>query len=337
MSEGTLPAPETRQRRRAAALAIAAALLISGGCGPARPPAAERPLTIGGIIYGDQNWSQGIRAAMRKTAAAQGVRLLLRKHSFDVAEEARLLRELTRLRVDAMVISVQHPDASVPAVRAVRKAGIPVVCVGSCLNEQDAADSIGAFDESDPTLMGYRTGTYLAQWAAEHLAGPVRIGILNCDRFPAGRARSEGFHAALADAGLRWEAVANREGYIAGPAVPVARGIMTEYPGVQILWAANEGGTVAAVTAVRAMGRQGRVFVFGSDYGPTLAAMLADPDGVLQAVTAQTPDQLGEKSLLDALKLARGETLSIRHSVFGTPFYWRQTRALSSPGLEAKR
>jgi sugar transport system substrate-binding protein len=336
VSEGTLPAPETRQRSRAAALAIAAALLIPAGCGRARPP-TPKPLTIGGIIYGDHSWSQGVRAAMRKTAAAQGARLLLRKHDFDVAEEARLLRELTRLRVDAVVISVQDPDASVPAVRAVRKAGIPVVCVGSCLNEQDAADTIGAFYESDPTLMGYRTGTYLAQWAAEHLAGPVRIGILNCDRIPACRARSDGFQAALADAGLRWEAVADREGYIAGPAVPVARGIMTEYPSVQILWAANEGGTEAAVTAVRAMGRQGRVFVFGSDYGPTLAAMLADPDGVLQAVTAQTPDQLGEKSLLDALKLARGETLSIRHSVFGTPFYSRQTRALSSPGLEAKR
>jgi ABC-type sugar transport system substrate-binding protein len=329
---------------RAAALAVVAviALLASAGCGDPRSTALaggdaaggrqeDRPLTVGSVIYGDYAWSENVRAGMREMAAARGVRLLPRRHDHDVAEEARLLRELTQARVDAIVISVQDPNASVPAVRAVREAGIPVLCVGSCLNEEDAAGLIGAYYESDPTLMGYRTGTYLAQWAAEHLPGPVRIGILNCDRIAVCRTRKDGFRAALADSGLPWEAVADREGYIVEPAVPVAKGIMTEYPRVQILWAANEWGTEAAVAAVREMGLQGRVFVFGSDYGPKLAAMLAHPDGVLQAVTAQTPKQVGKESLLGAVKLARGEALSIRHFVFGTPFYSRQQP------VEAKR
>ncbi|HEX3527145.1 MAG TPA: substrate-binding domain-containing protein [Thermoanaerobaculia bacterium] len=345
MSEEDMRTLKTRATSRTMVLARAVAvcaLLVASSCGTRSPAgrdagkAAHHPLTVGAIIYGDYIWSEGARAGMRKAAAAQGVKLLFRKHYHDVADEARLLRELTELRVDAVVISVQDPDASVPAIRATREAGIPVLCIGSCLNEEDTARYNLAYYESDPTLVGYRTGTYLAQWAAEHVPGPVRIGILNCDRIAA--ARSAGFRAALADAGLRWEEIADREGYIAAPAVPVAKGILAEYPDIQVLWAANEGGTEAAVTAVREMGRQGRVFVFGTDYGPTLSAMLSDLDGVLQAVTAQTPEQIGEQSLLDALKLARGETLSIRHSVFGTIFYSRQPAGASpSPGTEVGR
>jgi simple sugar transport system substrate-binding protein len=320
-----------------AALVLLAAL-ATGACGKAReaaalaaPDGAGRPpgrqLTIGAVIYGEYTSSQLVRQELLRQGAAKGVRVELRKHNHVLAQEARLLRELVAQRVDAIIVSIQDPEASVPAVRAVHKAGIPLVCYGSCLNEEDTEEYIGAFYEADPTLMGYRSGIYLAQWAAEHIAGPVRIGLLNCNRIPACRSRSQGFRDALNDAGLEWIAVADREGYEIATAKPVAKGILTEYPGVQILFAANQNGTEGEVYAVREMGLQGKVHVFSTDYSDETARLLAAPDGILQAVTGQASTEVGRLAFDGAVKLARKEKLSVRHYVVGNPFYRRPPSA----------
>jgi ABC-type sugar transport system substrate-binding protein len=319
------------------ALALLAAL-ATGACGkareaaaPAAPGGAGRPpgrqLTIGAVIYGEYTSSKLVRQELLRRGAAQGVRVELRKHDHVLTEEARLLRELVAQRVDAMIVYIQDPEASVPAVRAVHAAGIPIVCVGSCLNEEDTKKYIEAFYEADPTLMGYRSGIYLAQWAAEHIAGPVRIGLLNCNRIPACRSRSQGFRDALDDSGLEWIPVADREGYEVATSKPVAKGILTEYPDVQILFAANQSGTEGEVEAVREMALQGKVHVFSTDYGDEIARMLASPDGVLQAVTGQASTEVGRQVFDGAVKLARKEKLSVRHYVVGNPFYSRPPSA----------
>lgn len=323
--------------RPLAALAFLAVLATSA-CGKAREAAAPaspagaagspgRQLTIGAVIYGEYTSSRLVRQELLRQGAAQGVRVELRKHQHVLADEDRLLRELVAQRVDAVIVSVQDPEASVPALRAVHAAGIPIVCYGSCLNEEDTEKYIAAFYEADPTLMGYRSGIYLAQWAPEHIAVPVRIGLLNCNRIPACRSRSQGFRDALDDSGLEWIQVADREGYEVATAKPVAKGILTEYPGVQILFAANQNGTEGEVYAVREMGLQGKVHVFSTDYSDESGRMLADPDGVLQAVTGQASTEVGLLAFAGAVKLARKERLSVRHYVVGNPFYRRRPGA----------
>jgi len=73
------------------------------------------------------------------------------------------------------------------------------------------------------------------------------------------------------------------------------------------VWAANEGGTVGAVTAVRTAGKGGRVAVFGTDISAQLIDFLLAEDGILQAVTAQKPFDMGRTAVESALRALRGE------------------------------
>ena len=55
-------------------------------------------------------------------------------------------------------------------------------------------------------------------------------------------------------------------------------------PTINLLWAANEGGTVAHALAVQSSGLAGEVFVFGTDMNNQMAQMLQADDDILQGV-----------------------------------------------------
>jgi ABC-type sugar transport system substrate-binding protein len=76
-----------------------------------------------------------------------------------------------------------------------------------------------------------------------------------------------------------------------------------------IIWAANEGGTVGAVTAVRNAGAAGRVAVFGTDLSTQLLDFLESDDGILLAVTAQAPVEMGTRAVEAAIDLVSGKTV----------------------------
>jgi ABC-type sugar transport system substrate-binding protein len=104
--------------------------------------------------------------------------------------------------------------------------------------------------------------------------------------------------------------VAEQDAWLAEQAVKKAGDILTANPGVNILWAANEGGTVGAVMAVKNAGKAGKVVVFGTDTGEQLADFLLADDEVLQAVTGQRPFEIGSLAVEYAVKVLKGEQVS---------------------------
>ncbi len=55
------------------------------------------------------------------------------------------------------------------------------------------------------------------------------------------------------------------------PGTTALDGILTVNPEVNIVWAANEGGTHGAVTAVKRLSKAGEAVVFGTDMNKKLA------------------------------------------------------------------
>jgi sugar transport system substrate-binding protein len=90
-------------------------------------------------------------------------------------------------------------------------------------------------------------------------------------------------------------------------AVKRAGDILTANPDVDLIWAANEGGTAGAVLAVKNSGRAGKVAVFGTDISEQMLGFLKSPDKILQATTAQRPYEVGGKAAETALKVIRKE------------------------------
>jgi ABC-type sugar transport system substrate-binding protein len=103
--------------------------------------------------------------------------------------------------------------------------------------------------------------------------------------------------------------VAEQDAWLAEMAVKKAGDILTANPDLDILWAANEGGTVGSVLAVQNAGKAGKVAVFGTDVSEQMLGFLKSSDNILQATTAQRPYDVGVKAAETALKVIRKQAV----------------------------
>ncbi len=127
--------------------------------------------------------------------------------------------------------------------------------------------------------------------------------------------RINSFLDALRAGGVEVEVVSQQDGWLAERAVSVAADMLTANPEINVLYGANEGGTVGAVQAIRNAGRQGEVFAFGIDGSEQLADFLLDPDDVLQATTAQQPFQMGQQAVEAAVAIIGGQAVEANADV----------------------
>jgi ABC-type sugar transport system substrate-binding protein len=193
----------------------------------------------------------------------------------------------------------------VAALKKAKDAGITVICFNTCVSEPGIASAYLVTKNED---LGTTTGAAAAKFITDQLGGEATIGILNCDQFEGCPPRKEGFLAEMAKLpGV--EVVADQAGWIADDALPVSEAMLEANPTINLLWAANEGGTVAHALAVKSSGLEGEVFVFGTDMNNQMAQMLQADDNILQGVTGQAPFQMGFDALVTAIQVLNGETV----------------------------
>jgi simple sugar transport system substrate-binding protein/ribose transport system substrate-binding protein len=101
--------------------------------------------------------------------------------------------------------------------------------------------------------------------------------------------------------------VAEQDAWLPEQAVKKAGDILTAHPEIDLIWSANEGGTIGSVMAVKNAGKAGKIAVFGTDSSEQLVGFLKAPDGILQAITSQKPVDVGRTAVEFALKAMKGE------------------------------
>ena len=179
-----------------------------------------------------------------------------------------------------------------------------MVLYGTSINSDFQVADIG----TSQLDIGRFTGEAAARFITETFGGKAKVALLGfrSQLQQMSDDRTNGF-LEKAKAGAELDIVATQDAWLAENAVTVATDILTANPGLQVIYAANEGGTVGAVQAVRAAGLQGKVFVFGTEGSEQLAGFLLDEDNVLIATTAQQPFEMGKKATDVALAAAKGE------------------------------
>ncbi|MEW5817917.1 MAG: substrate-binding domain-containing protein [Spirochaetota bacterium] len=307
-------------------LLFAGASVFAGGTKEAPSGKPKGEITIGAVLFGRDSFFENIQRGMEQGAKEAGVELLVSVHDHDINKETGFIEDYVARGVNAIVITPESLTASVPAIKKAKEAGVTIVCFNTNINDDDARKYVSAFYETDQASLGYQTGEYLAKWAQKNIKGDVNVGILQCDRFEACKRRGDGFRDALAKAGLKWNEVANQEGFMPDKGSAVGENILQANPKINILWSENEGGTVGEVIAVRTMGLQGKVFVFGTDISPQLADFLLADDNILQAVTGQSPRLMGSESVKAAAAILRGQKVDYYHIV-PNDFYSRDDAA----------
>jgi simple sugar transport system substrate-binding protein/ribose transport system substrate-binding protein len=299
--------------RAAAALALVAASILGCSPGDGGKGGARKP-RIAGLVFQADQFFRLVRIGMREAAGKAGVELLEADTDNKPDKEFSLVSTYAAQQVDAIVISPLSREGSVAALKAAHDRNIKVVCYNTTVS----ADIPAAYVESSQGDLGGQTGRAAKAYIESKLGGRARIAILAFKTFLPEQSdgRVNGFKkevGALPGAAI----VSEQDAWLPEDALKRAGNILTAHPDVDLIWAANEGGTVGAVMAVQTAGRAGKVRVFGTDVSEQLLGFLLSPDDILQAVTAQRPVDLGRTAVESAVKAMKGEPVEKRVSLPG--------------------
>jgi simple sugar transport system substrate-binding protein/ribose transport system substrate-binding protein len=165
---------------------------------------------------------------------------------------------------------------------------------------------------SDNKNLGATSGQAAGEFIRDKLGGRAKIAILEFKSLlPEQSAdRVNGFLDAVKKIAPNVEVVSDQDAWLQDVAVQTAGDILTAHPDVNIIFGANDGGTIGSVMAVKNAGLAGKCYVFGIDTGDQQLAMLKDSDNILQAVTGQDPYQMGYEAMKVLINSIQGKDVS---------------------------
>ncbi|MES2436194.1 MAG: substrate-binding domain-containing protein [Pseudomonadota bacterium] len=260
--------------------------------------------TVAGIVFSQLEYFRAFQTGMESAATAASGAVLMGNSDAKPEKEASLIDTYISSGVGAIVISPVSDKGSVAALQRAADAGIKVVLYNSPLAADFPVASIVSSDKD----IGESTGKEAAKFITEKLGGKANVALLGFKSLLPEQSdgRTNGFLAPVQAAG-DIKIVAQQDGWTPEKAVAVASDILTANPDINIIYAANEGGTVGAVQAVKQAGLQGKVFVFGTDGSEQLVNFIKEENPVLLATTAQQPVEIGKAAYEAARKAIAGE------------------------------
>jgi ABC-type sugar transport system substrate-binding protein len=285
---------------------IASLTLLSLLPGCARKSGEGEKKKVAGIVFQEDQFFRLVLFGMRSAATQNGVELLEANSAGKPDKEIQLINTYIAGNVGAIVISPLSATASRSALERARERGIVVITY----NTNVEGESPAAYIESDQRDLGRSTGKAAREYIEKQCSGKATVAVLAFhSQSPEQSAlRVNGFKEEIGKLpGV--SIVAEQDAWLAEQAVKKAGDILTANPGLTLFWAANEGGTVGTVMAVKNAGKAGKVAVFGTDTGEQIAEFLLSDDNILQAVTGQQPFEIGSLAVQSAVKALRGETL----------------------------
>ncbi len=221
------------------------------------------------------------------------------KDERDISRQSSLVDEMVAAGFDAIVIAPADSKALVPALRRAKTAGLAVVNIDNRLDAE-----VLAREEITIPFVGpdNRAG---AKAVAEHLAGTLqkgdKVAVLEGIRtsFNAA-ARLRGFQDAMKEAGI--EIVDSQSAdWEMSQAATIASSMLSEYPEIKAILAANDSMALGAIAAVKSAGRIGAVQIVGFDNISAIRQAITE-DKVL-ATADQHGDQLAVYGIEAALDL----------------------------------
>ena len=287
----------------------------SNTAAPAAPAAsssapAQKPaeITVAGVVFQEDQFMKLLSIGYQDAAKAAGVKCLTGNTSNDQAKEVELINTYVTQKVNGIAIAPLDPKTSEPALRKANDAGVKIAITNMDLSS--APYIVGGYT-SDSLNIGQTTGKAAAKFIQDKLGGKANIAILQFkSQVPAqSKARVDGFLGEVQKIpGVK--VVADQDAWLQDKAISVAGDILTAHPDVNLIFAANDGGTIGAAMAVKNAGKAGKCFVFGIDTGEQQIAMLKDPDNILQAITGQDPYTMGYKAMETLITAIKGGDVS---------------------------
>ncbi len=292
---------------------------VSNSSKPASSGTSEvkaKDLTVAGIVYLEDQFMKLLSTGYTDAAAAYGVKCLTSNVNNDQSKETNQINTYVTQGVNGICIAPLNEESSITTLKSAASQGMAITLCDSTLTNADFI--IGGYT-SDQSQLGASTGAVAKKFIEEKLGGKAKIAIVQFKSLlpEKSAARSNGFLDIVKTLpGV--EVVADQDAWMQDTAVTTVNDILTAHPDVNIIFAANDGGTVGATMAVKNAGKSGSVYVFGIDASEQIASMLQDSDNILQAVTGQDAYSMGYKSMETLINKLLGKETGISNGTIKT-------------------
>lgn len=279
---------------------------------------------IAAIVLLEDQFQRMLQITMKKTAEKFGAEVLEGHSGGELDKEVELVNTYTNEGMNGICIFPVSLTGSVAALQNAAQKGITVYCANMNMN----ADWQAGYAEMDQYGIGVGVGRYARAYIQKNF--PHRKPKTVIIQFKAllpemSKQRTDGFLSQTQDL---IDVVQDVDAWDADKSVNVAADVMNAHTDLDLIFCANEGGTVGTVMAVKNAGRQ--IPVFGIDASEQLSNMMLDPDNILQAVCGQDPIALGETSMTNLCLCMMGKAYKTGVKLPGVPLTRENTDEIKS-------
>jgi ribose transport system substrate-binding protein len=216
---------------------------------------------------------------------------------FDASLQTPIVNAVTAKKPDAILIAPTDAKAMYAPIKQAADAGIKIVLVDTTLEQTDLAVSQIASDN----LGGGRAA---AKALAEAIGGSgkvfvnnVKPGITTTDQ------RAQGFEEEAKKLGLEYVGMEYNQDQ-PDKAAAITKGVIAKYPDLKGIFGTNLFGAEGSAAGLRESGNKD-VKIVGFDAGPKQVKDLEE--GLLQALVAQKPADIGAQGVQQAVAALKGE------------------------------
>ena len=289
---------------------------------------------IAGMVFQEDQFFKLLSAGYQAAADDLGYEIQMTNTNNDQTRETDALNTYLAQGVAGVAISPLNTQTSPATIADVMDAGMKVAI---CNNALDAFPGAVASYSADNYSFCHQTGEAAVKFIQENYGADetINIGVIQFKtQIPEQSAdRVDGFFAALDEAGINYEIIADQDAWLQDMAVETAGDMISANPDLDIIYAANDGGTVGSVMAVENAGKAGEIFVFGTDGSEQIVDLLKDDTNILQAVTAQDAFQIGYstvEALVNAIEGTSFEGEGETNIIPGIPLVRGDTEGLDT-------
>ena len=286
------------------AVALAAALVLAGGC--SRTEKTKKLEIVLVVKALDSEFWQRLKSGAEAAARADpGVKfaVLAPEREINIDQQVAILEDQVLKKVSALAVAPAGVAEVVPVLEKAKAAGIPVVIVDTDVPWPSRVSFVGI----DNRLGGRLAGEYVLR----AIGGQGKVAVIRGVMGVATQDdRLAGFREVIAQApGVQYVAAqpANSERALG---MSVMENLLTLHRDLRAVFATNDQMALGAMEAIAARNLTGKIVLVGFD--ATREAVRAVQAGRMSAVMAQYAEAIGRRAIEEAIKAARAQPVEKR-------------------------
>ncbi|MDD7770984.1 sugar ABC transporter substrate-binding protein [Suipraeoptans intestinalis] len=229
-----------------------------------------------------------IEDEMRKKVEENGDELISVDPANDVSLQIQQVEDLISQGIDAMFLNPAEAEGILPALDALKEAGIPIVNFDTEVADMSYVTSYVGSDN-------YNAGKVCGEDLVKKLPDGGKIIVLDSPTMNSVVDRTNGFLDAIEGKGFEVVAQQDARGNLE-KAMGIAEDLLQAHPDVVAIFGGNDPTALGALAAANAAGLKD-CLIYGVDGSPDIKAELASGKSLIEGTGAQSPVDIADKSV----------------------------------------